>query len=515
MADTDTGPGPTAPSPAHATPPAAPEAAGPSQDPGGLADRLGRLRQARGAGTRARGAAGNGLLIAGLALAAGGATYLIASAGERGDDRLRASEVEAFQSAASTGGRITFPEDEPAAPETPPIRVEAPPTPAPAPVEVAARPDDALALEVESLRRALRESEAARERDARTRAEDGEALREELRAAFDERLAVALATSEEAAREAEASAQRAASALATRQAELEAARRQVTDLRGQLATSEADVLAAEQAEQARLDAEARRMEEGEALADLRERQIASPAVIYAEGGVAPSGAGGAGAGASAPSPAAAGTGPRLTASEAYLASAPPLEVAEARRLADPDRTLVQGTVIQAALQTAVSSELPGSVVAVVSEPVMAFSGDAVLVPRGSRLFGSYREGVQAGQRRVLIRWSRILTPDGASMEISSVGGDGLGRSGLSGFVDTRFRERFGGAALVSLIGGAPKAAAAALGDGAGVGLVIDTGDAMGGAASSALDRQLAIAPTIHVPQGAAVTVLVDRDVVVR
>ena len=134
-------------------------------------------------------------------------------------------------------------------------------------------------------------------------------------------------------------------------------------------------------------------------------------------------------------------------------------------MTDPDRTLAQGSVIQAVLQNAVSTEMPGNVVAVVSEPVPAFSGDAVLVPRGSRLFGSYRAGMQAGQRRVLIRWQRILTPDGASMEISSVGGDGLGRSGLSGFVDNRLRERLGTAALISVITAAPSLAASGGGEG--------------------------------------------------
>ena len=475
-----------------------------SGGPEGLGARLAGLRRARAA-PRPRAGGGNGVLIGGLALAlvAGGATYLVASAGEGERDGLRASEVEAFQSAASTGGRIVFPEDEPAPHvEPPPIAVEA----EPAPLEVAARPDDGLALELETLRRALRESEAARERDADARAEEAQAFRDELRAAFDERLAAIEQAGAEALREAEARAREASSGLTARQAELDAARGQVTDLEELLLDREGDLAEAARAEQARLDAEARRMAEDEALAELRARQVASPAVVYADG----AGAGG----APSPAPADAGTA-GLTASEAYLASAPPLAVAEARRLTDPSRTLVQGSVIQAVLQTAVSSEQPGSVVAVVSEPVPAFSRDAVLVPRGSRLFGSYRAGMAVGQRRVLIRWSRVLTPDGASMEISSVGGDGLGRSGLSGFVDTRFRERFGGAALISLIGAAPDAAAASLGDGSDADLVLDTGRDLGGVASSALDRQLAIAPIIHVPQGAAVTVLVDRDVVVR
>ena len=378
----------------------------------------------------------------------------------------------------------------------------------------AARPDNGLALELAELKRALRDSEAAREEEARARRQADEAALAEARRLFDERQAALDAERDEAVREARDAASEVSGELKTLRAELAAERSRRDALQTQLTGRQEDLTARQLAEQRRRDLEeARLMSEAERR-ELLARQVASPAVVYAEGTGRAGGGGGTG-----PSPAPPGGGEDgvdLTASEAYLASAPPLVVQQAERLADPDRTLVQGTVIQAVLQDAVSSELPGNVTAVVSEPVPAFSGDAVLVPRGSRLFGSYRAGMQAGQRRVLIRWSRVLTPDGASMEISSVGGDGLGRSGLSGFVDTRFRERFGGAALISLIDAAPGLAASGRGGGGeGTDLVLDTGGDLAGTASSALDRQLAIAPTIHVPQGAAVTVIVDRDVVVR
>ena len=295
------------------------------------------------------------------------------------------------------------------------------------------------------------------------------------------------------------------------QASLDAERSARKSLQAKLAQGEANLAAeAEAAERERAALEEQRMRQAE-MSELRERQVVSPAVVFADRGAAGASSGR----GSFPEDAVGVEGAAApTEAEAYLASAPPLVVADARRMTDPDRTLAQGSVIQAVLQNAVSSEMPGSVVAVVSEPVPAFSGDAILVPRGSRLFGSYRAGMQAGQRRVLIRWQRILTPDGASMDISSVGGDGLGRSGLSGFVDTRFRERFGGAALISVIGAAP--GLLATGDGGeGTDLVLGTGNAVADATTGALDRQLAIPPTIHVPQGAAVTVIVDRDVVVR
>ena len=489
----------------------------PPPAPEGLGSRLTRMRRARGAPMGRRGLGGNGPLLGGaaFAVAVAGGVYLIASASQRPEDEgLTASEVEAFQSAGGTGGRILFPEDEPA-PQAPAPRIEMPAAQEdePAPTPAAARPEDGVASEIAELRRSLRESEAAREAEARARDEAAAQAVQEARRLFDEQQ-TELADRLDAVEEEAAAARGEADDL---QASLDAERSARRALEAQLAQEEEDLVAqAAEDERRRAREEEERLRRVEA-GELRERQVLSPAVVFAEG---PGRGGGAGAGDRGASPADADAtagagqgGPQLTDAEAYLASAPPLVVQEAERMTDPDRTLAQGSVIQAVLQGAVSSELPGNVVAVVSEPVPAFSGDAVLVPRGSRLFGSYRAGMEAGQRRVLIRWSRILTPDGTSMEISAVGGDGLGRSGLSGFVDRRLRERLGTAALISVITAAP--ALAASGGGAGTDLVLDTGDDLGGQASSALEDQLAIPPTIHVPQGAAVTVIVDRDIVVR
>ena len=153
-------------------------------------------------------------------------------------------------------------------------------------------------------------------------------------------------------------------------------------------------------------------------------------------------------------------------------------------------------------------------VAVVSEPVPAFSGDRILIPRGSRLFGQYRSGIEVNQKRILILWTRVLTPDGTSMDIAAVGGDQLGRSGLTGLVDTKFDERFGGAALISIIGAAPSVASEQA-QGEVTGEVLENiGEDLSDATSSVIADQVSIAPTIYVDQGASVTVLVDRDVVI-
>ena len=69
------------------------------------------------------------------------------------------------------------------------------------------------------------------------------------------------------------------------------------------------------------------------------------------------------------------------------------------RLAEPANTVAQGTLIPAVLETAIDSDVPGYVRAVVSQDVRSFDGSRVLIPRSSRLIGEYKAASQAGQRR--------------------------------------------------------------------------------------------------------------------
>ena len=118
------------------------------------------------------------------------------------------------------------------------------------------------------------------------------------------------------------------------------------------------------------------------------------------------------------------------------------------------------------------------------------------------------------QKRILILWTRVLTPDGTSIEIASVGGDQLGRSGLTGIVDTKFAERFGGAALISLIGAAPAVAANSTDNEIASEVLEGVSGDLEDAVGSVIAEQVSISPTIYIDQGASVTVLVDRDVVI-
>lgn len=203
---------------------------------------------------------------------------------------------------------------------------------------------------------------------------------------------------------------------------------------------------------------------------------------------------------------------RLSADEAFVRDgAAPAPATRAEVIVNPSHTVVQGTMIQAVLETAMDSTLPGVIRAVVSEDVHSFDGTRILIPRGAQLIGRYRSEVSLAQSRVMVGWDRIILPDNQSIRISAFGGDELGRSGMTGDVDSRFGQRFGSAALISLIGAAPAVAAASISDETTSDTASDVATDLRDASRSVMQDYLSIPPVIRVPQGARITVMVDRD----
>lgn len=170
---------------------------------------------------------------------------------------------------------------------------------------------------------------------------------------------------------------------------------------------------------------------------------------------------------------------------------------------DPKTTVTQGTLIPAVLETAIDTDVPGFVRAIVSSDVRSFDGSRVLVPRSSRLIGQYKSGLQAGQKRVYVIWTRLIRPDGVSVNIASPAIGFGGETGLTGKVKSHFFERFGSSMLLSVIGGIP----ALIGNSANV--IIGGGGQS--AAAAAVGQTGSISPTVRVRQGEPIRVFTARD----
>ena len=180
--------------------------------------------------------------------------------------------------------------------------------------------------------------------------------------------------------------------------------------------------------------------------------------------------------------------------------------------------LVQaGAVVPAALLTGLRSDLPGQVVAQVTQNVFdSLTGRILLVPQGSKLIGTYDSQVVFGQSRVFLAWTRLILPNGKSLDLPrEPGADAAGYAGLQDSVDHHWREMFGAALLSTVL---------AIGTQAGAS---DTDSALiqalrqGGAGSlnqvgeQVVSKALSLSPTLTIRPGFPLRVLVTRDLVLE
>lgn len=179
--------------------------------------------------------------------------------------------------------------------------------------------------------------------------------------------------------------------------------------------------------------------------------------------------------------------------------------------------VMAGSVIAASLVTGLNSDLPGMVVAQVTENVFdTVTGRTLLIPQGSRLIGSYDSVVAFGQSRALLVWQRIILPDGASIQLDNLPAtDAAGYAGLSDEVDFHTWRLLKGVALSTLLG---------------VGTELSIGDdesdlvrairqstqqSASQAGQQIVGKQLDVQPTLRVRPGWPLRVIVHKDLILR
>ena len=423
-----------------------------------------------------------GMLAAGLAGGAYVAT--VVPSGDPAPSPLPTSEVREFQDDSGLDG-FTLTENEPnPAQALPDTRTEVRTVADPQALADAAAARAALERARAELA-AVRAELAAARANPETSAADLEALRAEL-----DQLKVDMAGKDQALNELNRENLRL-------QSDLDLAAELANQTQGQ-ADLEAQRLA--ELERRRAELEARRAEE-EALLQARTQ---SAMVAYRSGG----------GGGTGEDDGAGGTDERSDAAERFR-RAGRSEAVQAEVISEPSRTVVQGTLIEATLANAISSQLEGNVAATVSYDVWSMDMANVLIPRGSRLFGRYSSSIEKGQRRIMVAWDRVVTPDGQSVDLAAYGTDRVGRAGVTGRVNTRTLARFSAAAAVSIIGAAPAVLAAAVEEGSDDGIARDTAENIGSNASDAIGGVIKdyidIPATISVDQGAVVMVMVNAD----
>jgi type IV secretion system protein VirB10 len=179
--------------------------------------------------------------------------------------------------------------------------------------------------------------------------------------------------------------------------------------------------------------------------------------------------------------------------------------------------MTSGSIISASLITGINSDLPGTVVAQVTDNAFdSITGKTLLIPQGARLIGRYESDIAFGQRRAFVIWQRIIWPDGSSLRIEDMpASDRSGYSGLADRVDFHGGALLKGVALSTLLGVGTELS---LGNEESelVRAFRESAQQSGGRAGDQIvGRSLDIEPTISIRPGSPLRVLLTSDLILK
>lgn len=217
-----------------------------------------------------------------------------------------------------------------------------------------------------------------------------------------------------------------------------------------------------------------------------------------------------------------GTSPVQASTSPVAVTAPAPAYLESEPSTGHEYTLNAGSVIQATLFTAINSDSPdGDVIAQVRENVYdSLTGTHLLIPQGSRLIGTYGQAGSRGNNRIGVVFTRIILPDGASIDLPDQKAvDASGMQGLADKYTQHSSSLFKTAFMTALIGAA---AQSATGNTSGNDTRSPGQEAVSGAVSQILDtanellkRNSDVQPTIQISQGFPFSVFINQDLLIR
>lgn len=183
--------------------------------------------------------------------------------------------------------------------------------------------------------------------------------------------------------------------------------------------------------------------------------------------------------------------------------------------------LKAGSVIPAIMISGINSDLPGQVIAQVSENVFdTKTGRYLLIPQGARLVGTYDNQIATGQTRAMVLWSRIIFPDASSIDLEMMpASDQSGYAGMHDKTNNHYGKTFGTALLMSMFSAGVQLSQPQATNGQNITpsqtATAAIGQQLGQTGSQVIARNLAIQPTLQIRAGYQFNVNVTKDLTIN
>ena len=179
---------------------------------------------------------------------------------------------------------------------------------------------------------------------------------------------------------------------------------------------------------------------------------------------------------------------------------------------DMSRVLTMDRFIPAILIPEIHSEIGGKVVAQVEHHVFGAHGRKILIPAGTKAIGRYKPLKKVGEERLALVWYRLITPDGINIHCGDAEmADSMGRVGITGDVDRRFKERYGMSLLVSAFTALTTYSMPVRNENQQ--LVIESfGKGQSSLAKTILEEHMEIKPKVTIPYGSRIFISVTQDI---
>ncbi|WOJ09586.1 MULTISPECIES: type IV secretion system protein VirB10 [Enterobacterales] len=188
-----------------------------------------------------------------------------------------------------------------------------------------------------------------------------------------------------------------------------------------------------------------------------------------------------------------------------------MAVAQASVMPHPNLTIAQGTMIPCGTNTELDTTVPGQVKCTVSRDVYSADGTVKLIDKGAVVTGEQNSGIQNGQNRVFVLWTRLRNPDQTIVNLDSSGTNALGSAGIPGQYNSHWWERMGDAIFFSVLTDGMKAGIASINNNNSDVSFNTTENSTDQLATEALRAKINIPPTLYTAQGDAVSIYVARD----